>query len=934
MADDENEVQETNEQNNWGQVISITVGGGGGTPDIRIAPLSLEFTEPNNLSKALDEFDAQLPASTAWGGIPDIDQMEAIDPFSKLIEADDIYEALDVDSETAKVIVTLWQPAKLLHSMNWDDRAALAFLHTVVSDLENEVIQDLSPGEVVVGYQYQNFAGFSCEVTYEGLFNLMEHPLVRFVEPDRVVEPLLAQGIPLMNAAQVRNTHNGAGLSIAICDTGIDYRHPMLGNGSFPNNKVLGGHDFGMNDNDPAPAGNAHGTACAGIAAGMLGTSGDYIGGVAYNAKLYALKISNDTNHSATDAAIAAAWDWCVTHKNDNPAYPIMIVSTSFGGGRFTSACDNSAPAYAMAANNAVNAGITVFASSGNNGYCDSMAVPACISNVISVGAVYDANFGTNTPCVSGESCANRIPTTGCSTGYYVEDPTAPDRVTAFSNSASFLDLFAPSNRAYTADIIGSGGYATGDYTSTFGGTSAACPYAAGAAACLQSAARTLTGQYLTPAQVRQVLSTTGNNVTDPKVPTITKPRVNLGAAIGSLGGGAPGGTFTIYNDGNATLQVTGIAPETSATWIQWSPNAPFNVSPGASQVVTVTINWSQAPAGETQRRLLVQSNDTDENPYPGGVYITTNRPSETVTQPGAPSGNTSPIVGQSYNYSTTAATSSMEHTVEYSFNWGDGTTSPWSTSTSASHAWQTTGTKTVTVTARCQAHTSITNTSAPTQVNVQPQPAETVTQPGAPSGNTSPIIGQSYNYSTTAATSSMGHTVEYSFNWGDGTTSPWSTSTSASHAWQTTGTKTVTVTARCQTHTSVTSSSAGMQVNVTQGTSGIRVTQPNGGESWRRCDRKRVTWDVGSLACAYVRIELWRNGSFVRTLKASTPNDGRQKCKMRCTEAMGTGYKLRVICASNPANWDESDGGFRVKRARTKATGDSEDLSADDNDS
>ena len=45
------------------------------------------------------------------------------------------------------------------------------------------------------------------------------------------------------------------------------------------------------------------------------------------------------------------------------------------------------------AAANAVAAGITIFASSGNDGYCDSMGWPACISYVNSVGAVYDANI-------------------------------------------------------------------------------------------------------------------------------------------------------------------------------------------------------------------------------------------------------------------------------------------------------------------------------------------------------------------------------------------------------------------------------------------------------------------------------------------------------------------------------------------------------------
>ena len=93
--------------------------------------------------------------------------------------------------------------------------------------------------------------------------------------------------------------------------------------------------------------------------------------------------------------------------------------------------------------------------------------------------------------------------------------------------------------------------------------------------------------------------------------------------------------------------------------------------------------------------------------------------------------------------------------------------------------------------------------------------PVEAVSNPGTPAGDTTPLVNLSYAYSTTGSTCSQGHPVEYSFNWGDGTSSSWSTSTTASHAWSSAGTKTVTVTARCQTHPSLTSTSAGRTVTV-----------------------------------------------------------------------------------------------------------------------
>ena len=94
--------------------------------------------------------------------------------------------------------------------------------------------------------------------------------------------------------------------------------------------------------------------------------------------------------------------------------------------------------------------------------------------------------------------------------------------------------------------------------------------------------------------------------------------------------------------------------------------------------------------------------------------------------------------------------------------------------------------------------------------------PVETVSTPGVPVGDQSPLIDVSYTYSTGGSTCSQGHTVEYSFDWGDGASSPWSTSTSASHSWSVLGTKTVTVAARCQIHTTVAATSAGLAVNMT----------------------------------------------------------------------------------------------------------------------
>jgi len=184
---------------------------------------------------------------------------------------------------------------------------------------------------------------------------------------------------------------------------------------------------------------------------------------------------------------------------------------------------------------NVTNAGITIFAASGNDGYCDGIASPACQSGIISVGAVYDAAFGNFTPCVSPLSCVTgKIADASCTiTGYYIIDAAAADKVAGYSNAASFLTLMAPSNQCSTLQCSAKSSW----YNPTFGGTSAACPYAAGAAAALQGAAKAEHGSFLSPAQVRSYLTASGTPLTDTKA-NYTKPRVNLQSAMSFLESG------------------------------------------------------------------------------------------------------------------------------------------------------------------------------------------------------------------------------------------------------------------------------------------------------------------------------------------------------------------------------------------------------------
>jgi len=279
-------------------------------------------------------------------------------------------------NHTVKIIVTLNPPA-VAAKTDFGSRSSLSELQSEIKTLQGAVLASIPATEVNIGHRFENIAGFSAHVTVTGLAALQADSRVLSIEPDLTVQAHLAQGIPLIHGMTYRSTYNGDGVAIAICDTGVDYTHARLGGGGFPNSKVLGGYNFGDDNADPFPDTQAHGTCCAGIAAGDLGTVGDYIGGVAYAAKLYALKITSGSSGNADNSAIISSWDWCVSHKNDNPKYPILVISTSFGGGQYWATCDSASPSMTAAANNAAAAGITVVASAGNDGYCDSIASPA-----------------------------------------------------------------------------------------------------------------------------------------------------------------------------------------------------------------------------------------------------------------------------------------------------------------------------------------------------------------------------------------------------------------------------------------------------------------------------------------------------------------------------------------------------------------------------
>jgi hypothetical protein len=98
---------------------------------------------------------------------------------------------------------------------------------------------------------------------------------------------------------------------------------------------------------------------------------------------------------------------------------------------------------------------------------------------------------------------------------------------------------------------------------------------------------------------------------------------------------------------------------------------------------------------------------------------------------------------------------------------------------------------------------------------------SEVISTPSAPDGPSSGVSGMPYQFTAGGAKPSWGDPVQYSFNWGDGSSSEWAPSgvSSSSHAWSTAGAYAVTVQARSSTQPGVVSGvSAGLTVTITGG--------------------------------------------------------------------------------------------------------------------
>ncbi len=336
---------------------------------------------------------------------------------------------------------------------------------------------------------------------------------------------------------------------VAIIDTGVDLDHPDL--------SVVTGYDFGDNDSNPDDnsAAAGHGTCTSGVAAALV-NNGLGACGAAPACKIMPLKVANSAGTMYFSSIVNAIY-----YAADNGAH---IISMSLG------AAIASEPSTDAAIQYAYNAGVTILAATGNENN-STISYPAINTYVIGVGAASPCGDRKRSSSLTSELNPGVYPD---SHGYTCDGERwwGSNYGSTTKDAAGAVDVIGPTIIT-TTDIVGSGGYRSGDYEPFFNGTSAATPYVAGVCALIKSKNPTWT-----PSQIRAQLTSTAIDIVNVESITGWDRYSGYGMvnAEGAVGGGgepvAPVAAFTgTPTSGVAPLTVNftdqSTGPPTSWSW-------------------------------------------------------------------------------------------------------------------------------------------------------------------------------------------------------------------------------------------------------------------------------------------------------------------------------------------------------------------------------
>lgn len=478
--------------------------------------------------------------------------------------------------------------------------------------------------------------------------DIFESGLVEWSEPDFIVEIEKHQQIPtdpLFNQQYYLNQTNNIdinapqawGLSrglinvrVVVIDDGVEVHEDL-------NGRVLQGFTPLDQNGLGAPTANlppinegviGHGQACAGIIAATIDNVG--ISGIAPCSQIIPVNIFSDWwlndffppgqrlrwVENAQDIAAAINWAWDIGDGD--------VISNSWG---YNTTNGGDIPQSGQIIQSIINArtlgrnglgSIVVFSSGNANQIFNGVTFPANLNGVITVGAI---NSNGN--------------------------------IWNYSSRGNEIDLVAPSGNVggqgdvVTTDRMGNLGYNAGNYTSTFGGTSAAAPQVSGVAALMLSV-----NPNLTEVQVRNILQQTATDMgaqgfdntygfgrlnaqaaIQASLPTISGPN-HLCSSNTFVLQNAPAGS-TISWSVTPTSRFSGATSGTGAT----ANLSPLNSFTSGPAVITYTIT-ANCGSLQRQRTFWVGKPST-----PGAIVGNTN-PSigslATYLVPSLPSGATS----------------------------------------------------------------------------------------------------------------------------------------------------------------------------------------------------------------------------------------------------------------------------------------------------
>jgi serine protease AprX len=222
------------------------------------------------------------------------------------------------------------------------------------------------------------------------------------------------------------NGDNGAGVGVAVLDTGIDPLADFSG-------RLVGGVDL-SGGNNPFQDSYGHGTFVAGLVAGNGASSNGQYVGEAPAANLVAVKVAGASG--MTDVAtVIEGVQWSVLNE---ARYGIKVLNMSLGYQPIVSTVLNPLD---MAVEAAWNSGIAVVTSAGNAGpFNGTILSPGDDPLAITVGAVDD--LGSPTP--SGDTM----------TDFSSVGPTNPDgwvKPDLVTSGRSVVSLAAPGSTIYAA---------------------------------------------------------------------------------------------------------------------------------------------------------------------------------------------------------------------------------------------------------------------------------------------------------------------------------------------------------------------------------------------------------------------------------------------------------------------------------------------------